>query len=233
MKFLGLGLVCAATLEELETFGMAGAESVEAGKLWRIREGYAAVTGVGIPITLLRLIPWLESLKPGWLLNTGIAGAYTDSRFQFGDVVAATSEVFADIGMELPTEETFLPISKTPFADPLLQKPLKLNVPNWIQETETTPRVRFGKGATVNRCTGRSGTGHLRRDLFNVDFESMEGAALALATTVRHIPMLEVRSISNLASDRNMQPENIQHALQSLKTFWEIHRDQLSGDEPS
>jgi len=222
------GLVCAATADELQTFGLAGAEVVEADRLWRIREGYAAVTGVGIPVTLLRLIPWLESLKPAWLLNIGIAGAYPDSGFNIGDVTVGVSEVFADIGMELPNEEAFTPLAKTPFADPLLQTPLALEIPDWVRESEAPLRVRLGRGATVNSCTGRAGTGLLRRELFGADFESMEGAALALAATVRRIPMFEVRSISNIASDRDMRPENIQAALRSLRTFWEARRSQLS-----
>ncbi len=232
MKFSGPGLVCAATEEELQTFGWADAEPVEAGRLWRIPEGYAAVTGVGMPITLLRLIPWLESLKPGWLVNIGIAGAYlkdadAEHGWNIGDVVAGKSEIFADLGMELPNEKDFQPLGSTPFADPLCRDPMPLWIPDWLPEIEQPLRVRFGRGATVNSCTGSAATGKSRRGIFGVDFESMEGAALALAATVRDIPMLEVRSISNFASDRDMRPENIRTALHSLRAFWELHRSRL------
>ena len=239
--FSGTGLVCAATFEELQTFGIFGqgnapSEVVEAGRLWRLREGYAAITGVGIPITLLRLIPWLESLKPEWVFNIGIAGAYPDNGWNIGDIALGTSELFADLGMELPGEKNaektseedlgknFQPLGSTPFADPLCREPMPLQIPEGLQESDGPLRIRLGKGATVNSCTGSAATGQSRRRIFGVDFETMEGAAVALASSVRGIPLCEVRSISNFASERDMRPENIQKALQSLRFFWELHR---------
>ena len=228
------GLVCAATPDELQTFG-----SIEAGYaepmgpgLWRIPEGYAVLTGVGIPVTLLRLVPWVETLKPDWLLNLGIAGAYTGSGLDIGDVIIGTSEIFADVGMEagnanVDGEADFLPVSETLFGDPWHRKPLPLWVPEWVAETET-PKVRLGRGATVNTCTGREATGQMRRKLFGVDFESMEGAAVALAGTAKSLPVFESRVISNAASDRDVRPENIKLALRSLRTYWEAHRGKLS-----
>ena len=124
MNISGPGLVCAATLQELQTFGLQNAEPIESDKLWRIPEGYAAVTGAGIPIAMLRLIPWIQSLKPAWIVNIGIAGAYPESHLEISDVVVGTSEVFADLGMEMPDEEGFRPLSAFPFADPLLRSPL-------------------------------------------------------------------------------------------------------------
>ena len=222
MKTSGPGLVCTATIEELQTFGLENAEVLEPGKLWRIPEGHAAVTGAGIPIALLRIIPWIQSLKPAWIVNTGIAGAYPDSDLEIGDVVMGTSEVFADLGMEMPDDEGFRPLSAFPFADPMLQSPLPLWIPEWAAD------ALHGRGATVNRCTGKDGTGWLRRNLFEVDFESMEGAAVALAASETKIPVCEIRAISNFAAARDMKPENIQTALSSLDAFWKIHRSKLS-----
>lgn len=210
-------LVCAATREELETFGLESAEPVEAGSVWKIPEGFAVITGVGIPFTMLRLPAWMDRWKPDWILNFGIAGGYTESGLEIGNLVAGTSEVFADLGFEMPGDEIFRPLSEAPFADPLLKQPLTLHVPEWI-------RIRLGKGATVNRCSGREGTGRLRRKLFGADFESMEGAAVALAGVAKGIPVSEIRAISNFASERDMRPENIRTALEALKGFWRDHR---------
>ena len=220
MKISGTGLICAATVEELQTFGLADAEPLEPGKLWRIREGYASVSGAGTPITLLRLIPWIQSLKPGWLVNLGIAGAYPESDLKIGDVVTGTSEVFADLGMEMPDEEGFRPLSEFPFSDATLRGPMPLWVPEWAG-------AKQGRGATVNQCTGRDETGRRRRKLFGADFESMEGAAVALAGSAARIPVCEVRAISNLASKRDVRPENIRIALSSLRAFWETRRNKL------
>lgn len=220
MKVSGTGLICAATVEELQTFGLADAEPVEPGKLWRIPEGYASVSGIGTPITLLRLLPWIQSLKPGWLVNLGIAGAYPGSDLKIGDVVMGTSEVFADLGMEMPDEEGFRPLSEFPFSEVALRSPMPLWVPEWAD-------AKQGRGATINSCTGRDETGRMRRKLFGADFESMEGAAVALAGSGARITVCEVRAISNMASKRDVRPENILIALNSLRAFWETRRNKL------
>jgi len=228
MSFSPPGLICAATQEELQTFGLTGAVPLRGStRVWRIREGYAGVTGAGTPITLLHMMPWMSSLSPNWILNIGIAGAYEASGLEVGDVVVGTSEIFADLGVELPEEEAFTPMGKLPFSDDLFRTPMTLEVPEWVQDMEKPVRVRTGPGATVNQCTGRSATGDLRRQIFDVDFESMEGAAFALAATVLGIPCMEVRAISNIAADRDMRPENVQTALNSLRAFWEAHRSKL------
>jgi nucleoside phosphorylase len=226
-------LVCAATEDELATFGVpAHSEKIR-----------GAVTGVGIPHTLLRLMPLLERLQPALVVNIGIAGAYphcdplrdfpsgkpasqTDEvELHIGQVVIASSEVFADLGMEIPDEERFRPLGAFPFADPLLRAPLPLHVPEWVASTG----VPMAGGATVNACTGTLATGALRRRLFAADFESMEGAAVALACREKNIPCMEVRAISNRAARRELRPENIQRALDALRAFWESHRDRLGA----
>ena len=224
MKISGSGLVCAATFEELQAFGLENAETLEPETFWRIPEGYAAVTGVGIPIALMRLIPWMEALKPTRIFNLGIAGAYPESGLNIGDVVVGASEVFADLGMETPDATGFLPLSEFPFADEALRTPMDLWIPEWAAKAG----IKQGHSATVNRCTGKDGTGWLRRKFFGVDFESMEGAAVALAARPSGIPVCEIRAISNVAARRNMRPENIQAALKSLRDFWLAHRKNLA-----
>jgi futalosine hydrolase len=232
----GRGLVCAATPDELQSFGLTGAEPAKpvGPGLWRIREGYAALTGVGTPVTLLRLAAWIETCKPAWMLNLGIAGAYPGSGLKIGDMVIGTSEVFADLGMETLDGGGFLPMGETPFTDPWHRKPLPLWVPEWVvglaaesSAGTEAPRVRLGRGATVNTCAGREATGRMRREIFDADFESMEGAAVALAGMARGLPVFEARAISNAAADRDMRPENIRLALRALRTFWEAHRSEL------
>jgi futalosine hydrolase len=220
------GLVCAATWMELETFGMENAEVLEAG-LYRIPEGLAAVTGVGSPMTLLRLVPWLERFRPAWIAVTGIAGAYADSGLKVGEVVVGESDVFADLGMEMQDGQGagFAPLADFSFADEAHRAALPLWVPAWATATSAAKR---GRGATVNRCTGTEATGAQRRALFGADFETMEGAAVALAARAPRIPVLQVRAISNIAARRDMRPENVTAALDSLRAFWAAHRGDLS-----
>jgi futalosine hydrolase len=220
-------LVCAATFDELETFGLEGAETLEPGRLWKVPGGgeiLAAVTGVGVPVTLLRLLPLLDRHAPSLLIDTGIAGAYSGSDLAIGDVVAGESEVFADLGMELPEAPGFRPLGEFPFADESLRAPLPLVVPGWASG------IRRARGATVNAVTGSDATGALRRALFApgaADFEGMEGAAFALAGRERGVPVAEVRAISNVAARRDMRPENVRLAIESLRAFWSKARESL------
>ncbi len=221
------GFFCAATRDELQTLGLEGAEIVEPNRLWKIPEGYAAVTGVGIPATLLRLPRWIDALQPRWIVNTGLAGAYAAAEWEVGDLAVGSSEIFADLGMEMPDAEGFRPLSRFAFADPSECGPLALWVPEEITGALANLRLRRGRGATVNGCTGRASTGALRHRLFAADFESMEGAAVALVAERRGIPVCEVRAISNIAADRDLRPENVAAALRILAEFWRQCRREL------
>ncbi len=203
-------LVCAATARELAVCeGLRDAAPGGAGGIVRV------VTGVGIPHTLLQLPPLIARHRPALIVNTGIAGAYHDSGLEIGDTVLGISEVFADLGMETPGGFGFEPLGAHDFADEALRAPLPLSAPEIVGNG-----LRRGRGATVNQCTGTDGTGARRRRVFDVDFESMEGAAAALAARAAGVPLLEVRAISNMAAQRDMRPENVARALQALTTFW-------------
>lgn len=215
-------LVCAATREEVDAFGLEGAEVLEEGRLWRIPEGIAAVTGVGVPVALLRLVHWIGHFLPGAIMQTGIAGAYPRAGLALGDIVTGTSEVFADLGMELPDREAFRPLSEYPFADEAHRAPMPLWVPEWAA------RLKHARAATVNTCSGTDPTGTLRRRLFGAGFESMEGAAVALAARERGIPVCEIRAVSNYAARRDMRSDNVRAALKALRVFWSAHREFLS-----
>lgn len=212
-------LVCAATVRELEACcGRAILGEAEAGK-----GVILAVTGVGIPLTLARLLPLASRLRPGLIVNVGLGGAYPGSHLRVGDLVAGESEVFGDLGLELPGPEAFVPMREQAWADSVYRWPLSLVVdplvvPGQPDGPDASP-VKVGKGCTVNACTGREETGRRRRELFGADFESMEGAAVALAGRQLGIAVCELRAISNLASTRDMRPENIERALENLGAY--------------
>lgn len=206
-------LVCAATLRELEAASLPSTEAATVAPpgLWN-RETLFAVTGVGIPMTLLALESLLREHRPTLIINIGIAGAYAGSGLAVGDAVVGESEVFGDLGMETPGPEGFIPLGTQPWAEPEYRAPVTLSQEPWAD----LPAIRSGKGCTVNACTGTAATGALRRRLFSADFETMEGAAVALIGKRFGIPVAELRTISNIAADRDMRPENIGKALQAL-----------------
>ncbi len=185
-----------------------------------------AVTGVGIPMTLARLMPLASAIRPELIVNLGIAGAYPETDVAIGYVVTGSHESFGDIGVELPGLDPFAPVSGFPWADPEYRQPMDLAVAAYPRSQDLFPGsrtlpfpIRMARGCTVNRCTGLEATGRRRRDAFGAEFESMEGAAAVLAGMETGIPVCEVRAISNLASTRDMRPENIARALGNLGVY--------------
>ena len=215
-------LICAATEKEmqacLDPLGLAFPSlPVSPAGPWARRHGnlWLAHTGPGVPLTMARLMPLAASLRPELIVNIGIAGAYAGAALAIGDLVAGESEVFGDLGVEVPGAEAFRPISDFPWSDPIYRAPLSLSCEPWLG----TASLRRGRGCTVNTCTGSAATGSLRRARFQVDFESMEGAAAALAGSELGIPVAELRAISNIAAEREMRPEYFATALRALGEF--------------
>jgi futalosine hydrolase len=221
-------LLCAATRMEMDAcLGPLGEafDALPAGpKPWARRRGRVllAVTGPGIPLTLARLMPLATSERPSALVNAGIAGAYPGAGLAIGDLVAGESEQFGDLGAETPGPEVFLPIGGFAWCDPVYARPLPLSLEPWGDGWDgagTAPAPKRARGCTVNACAGTAATGARRRSATGADFESMEGAAIALAGLESGLPAAEIRAISNIAAERDMRPANIGIALRALGAF--------------
>ena len=197
-------LVCAATASELAAWGEGASDT----KL--------LVSGVGVPATFAALAAPPDPL-PDAVINIGIAGAYPGTGLEIGDVVIGTSEVYGDLGFALPDPPYFQPITQSAFGS-FYADPFALWVPSGMGGHR-------GKGCTVGTCTGTQAQGLQRRDLFSAHFESMEGAALAQLGRQWGVPVCEVRTISNIAAQRDMRLVNIQQSLESLKAF--LHSNRL------
>lgn len=211
-------LVCAATADELRAFhpNVIVPDDPDADIAIHGRFHFA-VTGVGIPCTMLRLPSAIERARPEMVLNIGIAGAYPDSGLNIGDVALVCSERFGDIGFELPDAPGFRHISEAPFGRSYRSIPLLLD-PEFASY-DAARGYSVARGCTVNCCTGTRATGLLRAQLFEADIETMEGAAVALVAEAAGIACCQVRAISNIASDRDMRPGNIRLALERLAQY--------------
>ena len=218
-------LVCAATSKELTTFLRPGEALQDGAEPIFCDLGHVtlAETGVGIPLTLMRLPPLLAAVGPDLVVNIGIAGAYPCSGVGIGSIVMARTEVFGDIGFELPCDPGFRPISESLFGAGYER--MTLECPNRLLGGEFGESVHEVDACTVNCCTGTAITGTMRETTLGVQVESMEGAAVALACRHQGVPICEIRAISNIASDRDMQPEGIRLALQRLNSYWIACRD--------
>lgn len=192
-------LVCAATDFELAAWGTPDSDT------------FCLVSGVGIPATYAALPSAIERHQPKRLINIGIAGAYPETGLQIGDIVVGESDVFGDIGFELPETPYFQPIQESTFGT--FYATVALQIP------EEFGTASLGRGCTVSTCTGQLATGTRRRDQFNASFETMEGAAVGQIGASYQLEVVQIRAISNIAADRDMQRENILRSVNNL-TFY-------------
>lgn len=210
-------LLCAATARELAAATGGGDAAAAPGK--HAGNRILCVTGAGIPVALVRLVPLLQAERPALAVNIGIAGAYPGAGLSIGDIVVGESEVFGDVGVEMPGEEGFRPVRDMPWGDAEYREPMALATSPFLEAADRLPPFSVGRGCTVNACAGTRATGERRRRLFGADFETMEGAAFALACGRAGVPAAEVRAVSNIAAERDMRPENVALALDRLGAF--------------
>jgi futalosine hydrolase len=194
-------LVCAATAWELSAWG----EPEPATAL--------QVSGVGAPATFAAF-PTRPDVD--LIVNIGIAGAYVGSGLAIGDIVLGESEIWGDIGFALPEPPYFRPIQMSEFGAFYLEP-----LPLWVPPGFSGAR---GRGCTVHTCTGTAAQGEQRRGLFEADFETMEGAALAQLGKQWGISVCEIRAISNFAAHRDMRPEHLSLSKERLAMFLKTRR---------
>jgi futalosine hydrolase len=159
----------------------------------------------------------LEDLKPDILILFGIGGAYAEAGV--GDVVIAVSENYGEEGVMTP--DGWKPMEFTGF--PLLKTDLeyfntfamdsKLSQLAVKASKDIGLKVHSGNFITVSQCSGTRKIGEIIRKRFNGICENMEGAAVAHICTKYKVPMIEIRGISNIIEDRDLNKWNIPLAV--------------------
>lgn len=190
------------------------------------------VTGPGIANTVQALTAVLEQAPPRIILQTGCAGAFTDSGLTVGDVGVASEEIDAHLGIEPPAATD--PPGVLPFpvmtvrgravagryplsrrwsaaAAAALESELDrggaVRVAEGDDPTGETPpagvRVVRGPFLTVATVTATDLGAERRYRHFGACMEAMEGAGAAHAACHYEVPLLEVRAASNLVGRRD------------------------------
>ena len=171
---------------------------------------YASIAGVGVVDFSANLARFFSQKKYERAFLLGICGAYPNSDLQVGDVVRVSTEVVADMGAQ-SREGHFIPW-KTMVSEETLYKgasprdlPLRL---------AAIPEVA---GGTVNCCTGTQYLGNRRESTFQIQVESMEGAAFFAVCKAFGVSGYQFRAVSNMATDRDETSWDIPRALTALK----------------
>ena len=212
-------LICTATSSELrEIFPSIGLSEIEksyAGFEW---EGlFFLETGIGVLNTYASLVRFHLNAPVDRVLQRGIAGAYACAREEvkmLGTPVIIEKEVVADLGAE--DSDSFLSLEDLELGE------LEYYESKCLSSFEdlfgnSLKALPFVSAATVNMASGSEKTGILRAMKYGVEVESMEGAGAFKFGEDFEVPVLQIRSISNIATTRNRESWDVTGALQSLR----------------
>lgn len=177
--------------------------------------GFAVVLGVGIldfSTNLSVLLSRFAAEGPfTHVVLAGICGAYPGRGLNVGDVVRVESERVGDLGV-VERNGSFTPWYK------VISTPVQVYESSPLRDVPASlGRLKAVSGLTVNCCTGTSAMAVERVQNFNVDVESMEGAACFSICRVFGMPCLEIRAVSNFATTRDKSTWRIKDALDRLR----------------
>lgn len=170
----------------------------------------------------------LERHRPRAVILCGCGGAYPGSELEVGDLALATEEIYGDEGVATPEgfrgmETIGYPLverkglrlfNRFPVAGDLIAGSRAA-----LAGAAATAGKKLLEGpfVTVSTC---SGTGVAGRELARRTggiCENMEGAAVAQVCTCYGVPFLELRGISNLVEDRDLDRWDLKGAASLMQ----------------
>lgn len=151
----------------------------------------------------------------GVVLSVGIAGGFAAAGVGVGDVVLATSSIFADLGADSPTGFRSAAALGWGGAGYSGRPGLVANVAEDLRRAGLA--VHTGPVLTVSTVTGTAARANQLRGRHDPVAEAMEGAAVAGTAERFQHPFLELRTVSNLVGDRDHGSWDVAGALDTLR----------------
>lgn len=173
------------------------------------------LSGIGKSNAAAATAKVLEPPRHRAVLSVGIAGSLEP--MDLGQVVIASSSVFADEGLQSP--DGFKDCASMGF--PLgafsgSAVPVNEGMMRELETVLSTLFPRTGLIATVSTCSGTDSLAAQVRNRTGALAEAMEGASVGLVAHRLGVPFGEVRIISNTTGDRGSQRWDINVALSKL-----------------
>lgn len=185
------------------------------------------VSGIGLMESAANIMEAQFSFRPDFALQAGIAGAY-NRNLALGTLVMVQDEILGDLGSE--DNDSFLDIFELKLMDAYEDVYKTKKLINPIDQFPFIPDFPAVSGLSVNRVAGRKETIAERKAMYDADIESMEGAAFHYVCLRKHIPFLQVRSISNYVEPRNKKNWKIAEAITSLNNWLQHYIGNFSKD---
>lgn len=199
-------LIAAATPLEMDAYVQAS------GLSWSTLQ---LITGIGPVEAAVRTTAFLADIDVPvrGVINIGVAGAYIhdDHGLRVLDICLADREILGDFG-----------VCSNEMVEPLRGESLEIvdtfslesDLLHAAEEQLADQGIAYRRGTfiTVSCVSGSRQRGDLLGMRHQALCENMEGAAVARACQQFGLPLLELRCISNLVEDRNMQQWQLQEA---------------------
>lgn len=148
------------------------------------------ISGIGKINSSLSAILAFKNFHIKKAIISGIAGAYPSSGLKVGDIAIAEREIEADTGLLINCENkdnSFIFIKS---------EEILMQVPPFCE------KLKKGTFLTLSSSTGNLNRAKFLEKKFKAICENMEGFAVAKAAKIYNIPAVEIRSISNIVTDR-------------------------------
>jgi futalosine hydrolase len=170
------------------------------------------ITGVGIPATVFHLTKQLAQKEYDLAIQAGIAGSFNNTLVT-GRVAMIETDTFGDIGIDEKGAFTTL------FETGLAHENVFPFTNGWLRndhEYFTHPSLPVAKGITVNKIIDDKIQIKRMQEKFGAGIESMEGAAFHYVCLQQKVKFLQLRSISNIAGERDKTKWKVKEAIINL-----------------
>ncbi|MBK7035030.1 MAG: futalosine hydrolase [Bacteroidetes bacterium] len=174
------------------------------------------ITGVGITHATYQITDALNKNQFDLCLQAGICGAF-DRNLLIGEVVEITAEKNAQSGAE--DGEIFIDVFELG-----LQNKNEFPYTNGWIENDPKPlnslqKIKKVRAITVETVHGNEESIIRTKNKYHPDVESMEGSPFFYCCSMKKIPFIQIRAVSNYVEKRNKTNWNIPLAVQNLNTI--------------
>ncbi len=168
------------------------------------------ITGVGAPACMYSLTKCLLQNKYDFVIQAGIAGTFKN-QYPLGQTFAVKTDLFGDLGIQ--EKNQFFTLFEKGFvsedAFPNTNGRLENNIENYFS-------LNPANAITINTVSDSLTQTELYKKKYDVDIESMEGAAFHYVCIQEKISFLQIRSISNFVGERVKTNWKMKEAIDSL-----------------
>jgi futalosine hydrolase len=206
-------------IRQLKKKALLAGRPVYAGRI-RGKDAIYIISGLGKTNAAHAATILLEKFSPKILVLFGVGGAYPSAGLGIGDIAMAEREVYGDEGVMVKggfcgTEFIGIPLlrrgKRSYFNEFPLDKALIRRAKNILvsrsrkgpKEKQGEFKIQSGTFVTLSTCTGTGKKASELERRFGALCENMEGASVAHICAIYDTPMIEIRGISNIVSDRD------------------------------